>query len=87
MPAFRIVYSRGDCVSPESITASFDDLDQACSVFALRGLKILYIAEQTPDRVTSRRPIAKLVDGSRRGGGAQRVNSFPVRRFSGRVMA
>jgi len=87
MPAFRIVYSRGDCVSPETITASFDDLDQAFGVFAARGLKILYIAEQTRDRVTSRRPIAKLVDSQRREGTVHRPNSFPVRRFSGRVVA
>ena len=87
MPAFRIVYSRGGSVNPESITASFNDLDQACSVFSARGLKILYIAEQTTDRVTSRRPIAKLVESQRREGTVYRSNSVPVRRFSGRVMA
>jgi hypothetical protein len=87
MPAFRIVYSRGDSVTPESITASFNDLDQAFSVFAARGLKILYIAEHTPDRVTSRRPIAKLVEGTRRENAPGRANSFPLRRYSGRIMA
>lgn len=87
MAAFRIVYSRGGSVNPESITASFNDLDQACGVFAARGLKILYIAEHTPDRVTSRRPIAKLVESQRREGTVHRPNSFPVRRFSGHVMA
>lgn len=87
MPAFRIVYSRGESVTPETITASFNDLDQAFSIFAARGLKILYIAENTADRVTSRRPIAKLVEGTRRESGQPRSNSFPIRRFSGRIMA
>jgi len=92
MPAFRIVYSRGESESPEAIIASFNDLDQALGVFAARGLHILYIAEQGTPVDTAhepqRRPIGRLVECKRRDAAPPaRSNSFPLHRFSGRVMA
>lgn len=88
MPAFRIVYCRSEYESPEAITASFNDLDQALGVFAARGLSILYIAEEgVTQRLGARRPIGKLVEGTRREEAPARSTSFPLRRFSGRVMA
>lgn len=85
MPAYRIVYASGDGRSPESITASFNDLDQALSVFAARGLRILYIAENSGDR----RSLETLVKDARRADAPKPAgsSSFPLRRFSGRIMA
>ena len=85
MPAFRIVYLRPAASTPERITAGFNTLDQALEVFAARGLKILYIAEQCGE---FRRLSATVNDASRKVE-AKPVprSSFPLRRFSGRVMA
>jgi hypothetical protein len=85
MPAFRILYVRGDATKPETVTASFDDLDQAMNVFAARGLRILYIAEQ--------RPAGRSLDGivARAARDAEQKpavrSSFPIRRFSARALA
>ena len=95
MPAFRIVYARGESESPQAITANFGDLDQALGVFAARGLRILYIAElgalgRVAERhAAERRPIGTLVEGARRAGPAMpaRSSSFPLRRFSCRAEA
>lgn len=85
MPAFRILYVRGDTTTPETITAGFDSLEQAMDVFAARGLRILYIAEQHSDT----RGLGGTV-----GRAARRAeslphprSSFPIRRFSARALA
>jgi hypothetical protein len=84
MPAFRIVYTRHEANRPESITAGFDTLEQAMDVFAARGLRILYIAEQTTDP----RRLERIVrDAERKAEVKPRASSFPLRRFSARVMA
>ena len=84
MPAFRIVYTRHDANSPETITAGFDTLEQALDVFAARGLRILYIAEQTQD---PRRLERQVRDAERKKDVKARPSSFPLRRFSARVLA
>jgi hypothetical protein len=56
MPAFRIVYVRDEAVGPETVTTGFPSLEQALDVFAARGLRILYIAEQGAEDPRSRRP-------------------------------
>lgn len=84
MPAFRIVYTRRDANTPDRITASFDSLEQALNVFAARGLRILYIAEQALD---PRRLERQVRDAERNKDARPRPSSFPLRRFSARVMA
>ena len=84
MPAFRIVYTRHDANTPETITAGFDTLEQALNVFAARGLRILYIAEQTQD---PRRLERQVRDAERKKDAKPRPSSFPLRRFSARVLA
>jgi hypothetical protein len=82
MPAFRIVYTRQDASCPETISAGFDSLEQAMNVFAARGLRILYIAEQDPRRLD------RIVrDAERKTEVKPRPSSFPLRRFSARLMA
>jgi hypothetical protein len=85
MTNFRIVYLRPEATTPSTITAGFDSLEQALDVFAARGLRILYIAEQ---RSEPRRLAAAVNDAARRAEAkpAQR-SSFPIRRFSARAMA
>lgn len=85
MPAFRIVYTRPGSDRPETVTAGFDTLDQAMSVFAARGLSILYIAEQTRDA----KRLGSLVGDAARKCEAKAPprSSFPIRRFSARVLA
>ena len=83
MPSFRIVYRRNDAANPESITTGFDDLDQALNVFAARGLHILYIAEQP----TQPRRLGATVGDALRKADPKKRSSFPLRRFSGRVLA
>lgn len=88
MPAFRIVYIRNEASGPETITAGFDNLDQALSAFAGRGLRILYIAEK---RGEPRVP-ATMVDNAAARRAAVRPAgrtgcSFPLRRFSARAVA
>jgi hypothetical protein len=85
MPAFRIVYLRNEASRPETITAGFDNLDQAMNVFAARGLRILYIAEQcnAPRRLDN-----VVGDAARKAESkAPARSSFPLRRFSARLMA
>jgi hypothetical protein len=84
MPAFRVLYVRDDATKPETITAGFDDLDQAMNVFAARGLRILYIAEQTDGR-----GLDSIVGKAARRAEMKpaRRSSFPIRRFSARVLA
>jgi hypothetical protein len=85
MPAFRIMYLRPEASKPESITAGFASLEQALDVFAARGLRILYIAEQRAD---SRRPAAPLGETLRKAESKSSLHSsFPLRRFSARAMA
>ncbi|MCW5771158.1 MAG: hypothetical protein KIT16_05935 [Rhodospirillaceae bacterium] len=74
MPSFRIFYVRDDASGPESITANFSSLEQALDVFAARGLRIVYIAEQERPGAAKKKPRP----------GRQ---SFPVRRFSMRAVA
>ena len=85
MTNFRIVYLRPEASTPDRITAGFDTLDQALAVFAARGLRILYIAEQRPE---SRGLAATVNEAARKAEAkpAQR-SSFPLRRFSARVLA
>lgn len=85
MPAFRIVYVRDDATTPETITAGFDSLEQAMNVFAARGLRILYIAEQRRET----RGLGGIVGRVARKGEANPHprSSFPIRRFSARVLA
>ena len=83
MPAFRIVYLRAEAAKAETIIAGFASLEHALDVFAARGLSILYIAEQNPN---SRRPAAPLGETMRKAENRTR-SSFPIRRFSARVMA
>ena len=85
MPAFRIVYVRNDANNPETITAGFDDLEQAMNVFAGRGLRILYIAEQQRDA----RGLGGMVGAAARRAEAKPAvrSSFPIRRFSARALA
>lgn len=85
MPAFRILYVHDDTTRPETITAAFDSLEQAMSVFAARGLSILYIAEQARDS----RGLGRLV-GAAVGRAEARPamrSSFPIRRYSARALA
>ena len=84
MPAFRILYLRSGANTPETITAGFDDLDQAMNVFAARGLRILYIAEQS----ARPRGLGAIV-GTALGKSEQAParSSFPIRRFSARALA
>lgn len=85
MPAFRIVYLRPEAAKAETITAGFASLGQALDVFAARGLRILYIAEQRGD---SRRPATTLAETVRKAESKPSLrSSFPLRRFSARVMA
>lgn len=84
MPAFRIVYTRHEANRPETISAGFDTLEQAMNVFAARGLRILYIAEQTKDP----RRLERIVrEAERKAEAKPRPSSFPIRRFSARLMA
>jgi len=85
MPAFRIVYIRSEATGPETITAGFDTLDQAMNVFAARGLRIVYIAEQRNDP----RRLSKMVGEAavRKAEPKPARSSFPLRRFSARLMA
>lgn len=85
MPAFRILYVRGDATQPETITAAFDSLEQAMNVFAARGLRILYIAEQP----SGTRSLGSLVGAAARRAEARAPmrSSFPIRRFSARALA
>lgn len=85
MPAFRILYVRGDATTPETITAGFDSLEQAMDVFAARGLRILYIAEQRRDA----RGLGGIVGRAARRAEAvpHPRSSFPIRRFSARALA
>jgi hypothetical protein len=88
MPAFRIVYTRRDANTPETITAGFDSLEQALNVFAARGLRIIYIAEQTQDPRRLERQVRDADPRAERKTEAKpRPSSFPLRRFSARVMA
>ena len=85
MPAFRIVYLRSGATSPETITAAFEDLDQAMNVFAARGLSILYIAEQRRD---ARRLGSLISEAGHKAEAKPPVrSSFPLRRFSARALA
>lgn len=85
MPAFRILYVRHGATAPETITAGFDDLDQAMNVFAARNLRILYIAEQKPrDRGLAGAVATAMRQADRAPAGR---SSFPIRRFSARAMA
>lgn len=85
MSAFRILYVRDDDTEPVTVTAGFDSLDQAMNVFAARGLRILYIAEQPRDS----RCLATLVGSAARKAEARPAvrSSFPIRRFSARALA
>lgn len=85
MPTFRILYVRHEATKPETITAGFDNLEQAMDVFAARGLRILYIAEQCADR----RRLGNLIGAAVRNTEAKAAtrSSFPVHRFSARVIA
>ncbi len=85
MPSFRIVYVRHDTTKPETITAGFDSLEQAMDVFAVRRLSIIYIAEQSCDT----RRLCNVVSTASRGAEAKSPtrSSFPVHRFSARVLA
>jgi len=85
MPAYRIVYRRNEARGPETIIASFCDLDQAMSVFAARGLSIIYIAENGAQS----RALGKIVNaaGARQAKPARTGSSFPLRRYSARAMA
>jgi hypothetical protein len=85
MPAFRILYLRNDATKPETITAGFDDLEQAMNVFAARGLRILYIAEQQG----AGRSLGGMVGAAARKAEAKPPSrsSFPIRRFSARALA
>ena len=85
MPAFRIVYVRNGAAKPDTITAGFDCLEQAMNVFAGRGLRILYIAEQGQHA----RRLDRLVCEAGRKAEAKSAtrSSFPLRRFSARVPA
>jgi hypothetical protein len=80
MPAFRILYVRDDATKPETITAGFDDLDQAMNVFAARGLRILYIAEHRAVGLVGRTARKAEMKPAHR-------SSFPIRRFSARALA
>ncbi len=85
MPAFRIVYLRNGSSTPDTITAGFDHLDQAMSVFAARGLRIVYIAEQ---RKEPRRLDSVVGEAARKAEAKPKPrSSFPIRRFSARAMA
>lgn len=79
MPAFRIVYLRKEGTAPERITAGFECLEQAMNVFAARGLRILYIAEQVDEPRRLGAAVGKAEAAPR--------SSFPLRRFSARVLA
>ena len=83
MPAFRIVYLRAEAAKSETIIAGFASLEHALDVFAARGLRILYIAEQNAD---ARRPAIPLGETARKAENRTR-SSFPIRRFSARVTA
>jgi hypothetical protein len=84
MPAFRILYVRDGSGRPETITAAFEDLDQAMNVFAARGLSILYIAEQRRD---ARRLCSMVGEAEHRAEAAPARSSFPIRRYSARALA
>jgi hypothetical protein len=84
MPAYRIVYRRNETRGPETIVASFNDLDHALTVFAARGLAILYIAEATRE-VRTLGSIINAADARQQK--ARKPSSFPLRRFSARAMA
>ena len=95
MPAYCIVYTRAEAQNPETVTASFNDLDQALTVFAARGLRILYIAEKSIriEKGAGHRSINSLVADTPRAQPSRseakrpsRSSSFPLRRFSSRVM-
>ncbi len=83
MPAFRILYLRPEASNPEAVTAGFDSLEQALDVFAARGLRILYIAEQSERRSLG----SKVEHAAVKAEGRAPRSSFPLRRFSARVMA
>ena len=84
MPAYRIVYRRNETRGPETIIASFSDLDQAMSVFAARGLSIIYICENGAQS----KALGKVVSAAqaRQGKPARAGSSFPLRRYSARAM-
>jgi hypothetical protein len=84
MPAYRIVYQRDETRGPDTIVASFDTLDHALTVFAARGLSILYIAEVTRE-VRGLGSLVSAADARQRK--ARKPSSFPLARFSARVMA
>ena len=95
MPAYCIVYARGEAQNPETVTASFNDLDQALTVFAARGLRILYIAEKSIriEKGAGHRSMSSLGGDAPRAQASRgdakrpaRSASFPLRRFSSRVM-
>ncbi len=85
MPSFRIVYVRHDTTKPETIIAGFDSLEQAMDVFAVRGLSIIYIAGQSCDT----RRLCNVVGKAARDADAKSPtrSSFPVHRYSARVLA
>ena len=84
MPAFRILYVRDGSGRSETITAAFEDLDQAMNVFATRGFSILYITEQCREA----RRLDSMVGEAERKAGAKPVrSSFPIRRYSARALA
>lgn len=84
MPAYRIVYQRDETRGPETIVAGFDNLDDALAVFAARGLSILYITEVTREV----RRLGSLVSAAdARQQKVRKPSSFPLTRFSARVMA
>lgn len=85
MPAFRIVYLRPEASKPETITAGFANLDQALDVFAARGLRILYIAEQRGDSRRSAPPLSETLRKAESKSSPR--SSFPLRRFSARATA
>ena len=85
MAAFRIVFVRDDTERSETITASFNDLDQALSVMEARGLRVLYIAEKREGEESQRLepPAAQRLTAAK----PARSRSFPLRRFSARAIA
>ena len=84
MPAYRIVYRRNETCGPETIIASFRDLNQAMSVFATRGLSMIYIAENGAQSQS----LGKIVSAAgSRAKPAPTGSSFPLRRYSTRAMA
>lgn len=85
MPAFRILYLRSGATAPETITAGFDDLEQAMNVFAARGLRIIYIAEQRPRGHALAQAVGKAMQKADQPPCGR--SSFPIRRFTARAVA